>query len=252
MITAVIFAGGTGQRMKHTDLPKQFLKVGGKPIIIRTLEHFEKHPDVDRIVVACISDRMEQLRNLVAEYGIGKVVSIVEGGATGFRSIHNALVEVESLSDDIDGEMVLVCDGVRPILTQQLITECIEGTKKYGNAVPVTPCIDSPFFSEDGKASERSFDRNSLFITQAPQGYMLGRILWAHEEAIKRKLEDPISSADLFVELGEKIHLFMGDRRNIKITTPEDLEVLRATYYMQLPEVKNIMDKLHSDDEAGV
>ena len=230
MVTAMLFAGGVGTRMKSNDLPKQFLVVGGKPIIIRTMEHFAKHKDVDDIVIACKEDWIDYLNELIEKFNIQKVRAVVPGGATGFDSIHNGVVETAKVAKNPD-DIILICDGVRPMLSEQLITNCIELTRKYGTAVPVTPSIDSLLYSDDGETCGKSYKRSSMYITQAPQGYTMERILWAHNEAEKRGITNPVSSSELFIELGEEVRLFIGERSNIKVTTPEDLDTLRADYY---------------------
>lgn len=232
MITAMLFAGGSGVRMESSDLPKQFLEVGGKPIIIHTMEHFSKHPMVDAIVVACKEDWVDYLKNLVSQFGITKVKSIVPGGANGFDSIHNGVVATSEFSKN-DDDIILICDGVRPMLSEKLITDCIEHTKKYKTAVPVTPSIDSLLYSTDGETCGKSYERNTMYITQAPQGYTMERILWAHSEAYKRGILNPVSSSELFIELGVKVHIFKGERFNIKVTTPEDLITLRSQFYYE-------------------
>ena len=230
MVTAMLFAGGVGTRMKSNDLPKQFLVVGGKPIIIRTMEHFAKHKDVDDIVIACKEDWIDYLNELIEKFNVQKVRAVVPGGATGFDSIHNGVVETAKVAKNPD-DIILICDGVRPMLSEQLITNCIELTRKFGTAVPVTPSIDSLLYSDDGETCGKSYKRSSMYITQAPQGYTMERILWAHSEAEKRGITNPVSSSELFIELGEEVRLFIGERSNIKVTTPEDLDTLRADYY---------------------
>lgn len=229
MVTALIFAGGVGARMKSVDIPKQFLIVDGKPIIIRTIENFQMHTEVDEIVVVCLEDWIEELKELVEKYRLTKVVSIVPGGANGHGSIHNGLVEInkKALPDDI----VLICDGVRPLVSQALITNCIATAKESETAVPVTPSIDSVLDSQDGVHCSHSLPRGKMFITQAPQGYTMRKIMWAHDEAERRGILNPISSSELLIELGEQVNIFIGDRDNIKATTPEDLRFLRAYYY---------------------
>lgn len=228
MVSAVIFAGGIGQRMKSKDIPKQFLEIEGKPIIIRTLEHFSNHPEVDNIVVVCVDTWLDVLKVDLEKFGIQKVIATVPGGASGHESIHNGLVEVTKRAKEED--IVLICDGVRPMLSEELISRCIADARKYETAVPVTPSIDSVLYSEDGESCSKNYRRKNIFITQAPQGYTIRKIMWAHEEAEKRNM-DPISSADLLIELGEKVHLVQGIRENIKVTTPEDLQQLRAIHY---------------------
>ena len=232
MVTAMLFAGGSGVRMESSDLPKQFLEVGGKPIIIHTMEHFAKHPKVDAIVVACKENWIDYLKELIERFKVSKVRSIVPGGPNGFDSIHNGVIATAQFS--LNGEdLILICDGVRPMLSEKLITDCIEHTIKYKTAVPVTPSIDSLLYSTDGETCGKSYDRNTMFITQAPQGYTMERILWAHEEAYKRGILNPVSSSELFIELGEKVHIFRGERFNIKVTTPEDLITLRSQFYYE-------------------
>ena len=235
MVTAMLFAGGVGRRMKPDDLPKQFIEIGGKPIIVRTMEHFEKHPEVDRIVVACKEDWIDHLEALIKDYKITKVHSVVPGGATGYASIHNGVMETAKFMTDPD-DIILICDGVRPMLTERLISDSIRYARECGTSVPVTPSIDSLLFSEDGKFCEKSYERSSMYITQAPQGYTMEKILWAHSEAERRGILNPVSSSELFIELGEKVRLFEGERINIKVTTQEDLEILNAWCHHQESE----------------
>ena len=231
MVHAMIFAGGIGARMKSLDIPKLFIDVDGKPIIIRTLEHFSKHPQVDTIVVFCIPDKIDYLWGLIKEHRIEKVVGIVGGGANGHQSIHNGLVEVEKHSTPDD--VVLICDGVRPMLSAKLISDCIETAREHETAVPVTPSIDSVLESPDGETCCKSLPRKQMFITQAPQGYTMRKIMWAHDEAEKRGITNPISSSELLIELGETVRIFQGIRENIKVTTPEDLQTLRSYFYYE-------------------
>ena len=232
MVTAMLFAGGIGARMQSSDLPKQFLEVGGKPIIVHTMEHFARHPQVDGIVIACKEDWIDYLVELIQRFSVKKVRSIVPGGETGFASIHNGVVATASFSRETD-DIILICDGVRPMLSEKLISDCISHTRQFKTAVPVTQSIDSLLYSNDRCSCSKSYDRNTMYVTQAPQGYTMERILWAHREAEKRGILNPISSSELFIELGESVHLFRGERFNIKVTTPEDLVTLRAQFYYE-------------------
>lgn len=229
MVHVVIFAGGVGARMKSLDIPKQFINVDGKPIIIRTLENFAHHPEVDNIVISCLEDKIDYLWGLIAQYKISKVSSIVKGGENGHMSIHNGLVEVQKVSSPDD--IVMICDGVRPLISKDLISDCIKTAKEFESAVPVTPSIDSVLQSADGKTCSKSLPRKQMFITQAPQGYTMKKIMDAHNEAEKLGITNPVSSGELLIELGQTIHLFKGERDNIKVTTPEDLKFLRSRYY---------------------
>ena len=230
MAFALIFAGGVGTRMDSKDVPKQFLKVDGIPIIIRTISHFEKHEQVDGIVVVCVEPWIGELQHELEEYGIRKVVKVLPGGRTGFQSIHTGLEYLKDILTEED--VVLICDGVRPCLSPGLIGECIRNAGLYGSAVPVTPSIDSVLYSDDGKLCGRNISRKKIYITQAPQGYLMREIIRAHGEAIEKGMES-VSSADLMIELGREVHLFQGIRENIKVTTVEDLNALRATQYYE-------------------
>ena len=244
MVTAMLFAGGVGTRMKSSDMPKQFLVVGGKPIIIRTMEHFANHPEVDDIVVACKADWIDYLNELIEKFKIQKVRSVVPGGETGYESIHNGVVETAKVATAPD-DIILICDGVRPMLSEKLISDCIRIARECGTAVPVTPSIDSLLYSDDGEKCMKSYKRSSMYITQAPQGYTMEKILWAHSEAEKRGITNPVSSSELFIELGEEVRLYIGERNNIKVTTPEDLERLRADYFYD--QFKMFAEELHID-----
>lgn len=230
MVFALIFAGGVGSRMQSKEIPKQFLEVDGKPIIIHTIEHFAEHAMVDNIVVVCLESWINELKVYLERFNVKKVVSIIPGGKTGYQSIHNGLVRISETAKNDD--IVLICDGVRPMLSEQLISTCIMDTRLYGSAVPVTPSIDSVLFSEDGVNCKKNYERKKIFITQAPQGYPMKRIMDAHKEAEERGIE-AVSSADLLIELGQEVHMFQGIRENIKVTTIEDLNSLRAIRYYE-------------------
>lgn len=231
MVHAMLFAGGTGTRMRNGNIPKQFIEVDGVPIIVRTLKQFAKHPLVDDIVISCIASGIEHLKDLIEEYKIPKIKAIVPGGSSGFESIHNGVVKVAEEAKDTD--VILICDGVRPVISEQLISDCIALTEKYETAVPVVKSIDSVLVSTDGKTCRENMPRENMYITQAPQGYTMRKILWAHDEAERRGIVNPTSSADLMIELGEEVHIFLGERDNIKVTTPEDLYTLRSHYYYE-------------------
>lgn len=230
MVTALIFAGGTGTRMRNTDIPKQFLSVSGIPIIIRTLSFFSEHPMVDNIIIVCLSTWIEQLKIDLEKFNIKGVIGIIPGGSTGFESIRLGLDRAHEMSTDED--IILICDGVRPILSESLITTCIHDAKEFGTAVPVTRSIDSVLYSEDGINCSKNMKREKVFITQAPQGYKMKTIMDAHLKAEKRGIES-ISSADLILDLGGKIHLIKGIRENIKVTSRDDLNIIRATEYYE-------------------
>ena len=194
MNIAVIFAGGTGQRMNSRTKPKQFLLVHGKPIIIYTLEAFDQHPDIDAIVVVCLKEYIDVLEQLITKFGVGKIAAIVPGGSSGQESIRNGVDKANRLypADSV----VIVHDGVRPLIDQQTITDCIVSVKKNGSAVTVVPATETIVQSEDGVITN-IIDRKQCQLARAPQCFRLGELHDAHHKAVEEGLGDFIDSASL-------------------------------------------------------
>lgn len=230
MNIAIIFAGGLGQRLNNGEnsTPKQFLKINDKPIIIRTLELFQTHKDIDKIYISIHPDYYEYMQELVKYYYITKTAGIVNGGKTGQESIYNALklAQKENPQDSI----VLIHDGVRPNITEEVITKNIECTKKNGNAITCTSCFETILISENGINPEHVPYRKDTYAAQAPQTFHLGEVIEAHE--ITRKTNpnytDIVDTCTLYKALNKKTFMVKGNRGNIKITTIEDLYILRA------------------------
>lgn len=230
MNIAIIFAGGIGQRLNNEEnsTPKQFLKINDKPIIIRTLELFQTHKDIDKIYISIHPDYYEYMQELVKYYYITKTAGIVNGGKTGQESIYNALklAQKENPQDSI----VLIHDGVRPNITEEVITKNIECTKKNGNAITCTSCFETILISENGINPEHVPYRKDTYAAQAPQTFHLGEVIEAHE--ITRKTNpnytDIVDTCTLYKTLDKKTFMVKGNRGNIKITTIEDLYILRA------------------------
>lgn len=227
MNNVLIFAGGAGRRMNSRSKPKQFLKLYGKEIIIHTLENFQNHPEVDNIVVVCIKGWVEYLQKLLAQYDMDKVRLIVAGGKTGQESIHNGL---RALSDFApEDSIVLVHDGVRPFVTDTLISDCIKSVKKNGSAITVTPAVET-IVELDGKKIQTITDRSKCYLAKAPQCFYLGELLAAHEKAIRDGNTSMIDSASLMKHYGHSLYVVPGSADNIKITTPADFYTFRALY----------------------
>lgn len=230
MNIAIIFAGGVGQRLNNGEnsTPKQFLKINDKPIIIRTLELFQTHKDIDKIYISIHPDYYEYMQELVKYYYITKTSGIVNGGETGQESIYNALklAQKENPQDSI----VLIHDGVRPNITEEVITKNIECTKKNGNAITCTSCFETILISDNGINPEHVPYRKDTYAAQAPQTFHLGEVIEAHE--ITRKTNpnytDIVDTCTLYKTLNKKTFMVKGNRGNIKITTIEDLYILRA------------------------
>ena len=227
MITALIFAGGTGQRMNSKSKPKQFLELHGKPILIHTLEYFENHEMVDSICIVCLNGWQNELRKLLNKYDIQKVRWIVAGGATGHDSIYHGLkaLEVECREEDI----IIIHDGVRPLITEELITENIESVKKYGNSITVEKAAETVAeITSEGKIADVP-QRSLMRVAKAPQCFYYKDIMAAHKRAEKDSFKS-IDSCHLMNHYGYELHTVESTPYNIKIATPSDYYVFRALF----------------------
>lgn len=228
---AVIFAGGSGKRMNTVSRPKQFLELNGKPVIIYTLELFDNHPDIDAICVVCIEPWIPFLKKQLKKFEITKVVDIVPGGNTGQESIYNGLCAANkwntSRGDNQEDAIVLIHDGVRPLISEQTITDNIETVKKEGNCITCIPATET-FVVKQGDGSLQIPSRADSLIARAPQSFRLKDILGAHEHARKENKRDFIDSCTMMSHYGYKMHTIIGPMENIKITTPTDFFIFRA------------------------
>lgn len=222
---AIIFAGGSGKRMNTVAKPKQFLELRGKPIIIYTLELFDNHPDIDAIVVSCIKEWIPYLERLIHKFDITKVCSIVPGGETGQDSIFNGLEEAERLFPN--DTCVLIHDGVRPLITEQTISDNIESVRRYGSCITCIPAIETFVVSQPDGNLEIPSRKDSL-IARAPQSFKLSDILMAHKKARMQGKHDFIDSCSMMSEYGYILHTVVGPMENIKITTPTDYFIFKA------------------------
>ena len=242
-VIGIIFAGGSGVRM-GSGKPKQFLEVGGKPIIIHTLDIFENHPAVDEIYVACKEEYISLLEKQLRRYDITKVKKIVPGGTTGMGSIYNALSA--AAEENEDDAIVLIHDGVRPCISGSLIDKVIASVEANGAAVTCTPMFETPVVSTGGDFVERTPKRDDCYTAQAPQGCRLGRILDAHNTV---RAKDPeytgiVDNCTLVKNLGGEVAIVKGPRSNIKVTTPSDLYMFKA-----IIEYKETREALGLDEE---
>ena len=227
---ALIFAGGVGKRLNNTEnaTPKQFLEIGNKPIIIHTLELFQNHKDIDKIYIAIHPDFLDYMENIGKKYAITKIAKIVKGGATAQDSIYNALIAARQENDK--NTIVLIHDGVRPNITEEVITKNIECAKKNGNAITCTPCYETILISENGINPETIPFRRNTYATQAPQTFHLEEIIEAHEKTREQNpsYTDIIDSCTMFKTLNKQTYMIKGNFGNIKITTIEDLYILEG------------------------
>lgn len=227
MNIALIIAGGTGNRMGQ-DIPKQFMHIEGCPVIIMTMQAFERHPNIDKIAVVCLSGWETVLRAYANQFNISKLEWIFEGGKTGQESIHNGIYGLKE-NGCKDNDIVLIHDGVRPLLSQDIISQNIAVCEKYGNAVTGIKCKEAVLESDDGFSTDVSIPRDKLVRTQTPQTFRLKDLIAAHEEAKEKGITNSVSTCTLMAELGgRKMFIVPGEEKNIKLTTVEDIEILKA------------------------
>lgn len=227
MNIAVIFAGGVGNRMHSKSLPKQFLMIHDKPIIIHTLDLFEANPQIDAIVVSCVEGWVNYLKDLVKRFNLTKVRLIVKGGKTGQESIYNALKAAKKISTSSD-DIVLIHDGVRPLINQKTIEDNIASVKKYGSAITSVKVKETVLIVDSQEAITEVPNRSRSRLARAPQSFYLADILKAHEVALREGKGDFIDSCSMMQYYGHKLHLVDGPQENIKITTPDDFYTMRA------------------------
>lgn len=237
MNIGLIFAGGVGTRMNSKDKPKQFLEIYGKPIIIYTIEHFEENKEIDAIVVVCVEDWIDYLYNLIAKYKLDKVKMIVPGGKTGQISIYKGLLVAKQLSKT-DDDVVLIHDGVRPLISSELISQNILDVKKYGTSITSSIVKETIVEIDDENNISNVQNRKYSRIAKAPQCFKLNDILSAHERALNDGIENFIDSCTMMNHYGFHLHMTVGPYDNLKITTPDDFYTMRAL--LQAKEDKQI------------
>lgn len=232
MNIGLLIAGGSGNRMGQ-DIPKQFMHVDGCPVIIHTLLCFQKHPDIESIAVVCLKGWETVLQSYANQFNITKLKWIFPGGETGMESIHNGIYGLQE-AGCADDDLVLIHDSVRPLLSQDIISSNIATCKAYGYAITGIKCREAILESEDGFSSNTSIPRDTLIRTQTPQTFRLKDIIDAHEEARLKGITNSVASCTLLAELGgREMHIVPGSEKNIKITTVEDLEILKALMHTQ-------------------
>ena len=221
----LIIAGGSGNRM-HQDIPKQFLTVNERPVIIYTMEAFEKHPEIDAIAVVCIQGWEQVLQAYAKQFNITKLRHVIPGGKNGQDSIRNGVFELRKHFDDED--IVLIHDAIRPIVSAEIISDNIRVAREYGNAITVIPCAEAMLQTEDGIASSGSYPRDRLKRTQTPQAFHIGDICDLHRRALEAGITNSVASCTLKIEMGEQVYFSMGSEKNIKLTTVEDIDIFKA------------------------
>lgn len=227
----IVLAGGIGKRM-GASVPKQFIEVRGKPIIVHTIEKFQKNPHIEKIVVVCVKEWIEYVQELVKKFSLTKVQGITEGGRTGHDSIRNGIF---FLRDKIDSEdYVVVHDAVRPVLSQTLIDEVLRVAHQFGNASSSIACHPPIVYTEDFKSGIRDVDREHVMLTASPQAYKFSLALRCYEKAEFDDKHDFTFTSSLLIYCGERVYFAKGATSNIKITQKEDIALFEAL--LNVPE----------------
>ena len=227
MNLAIVIAGGSGTRM-GLDIPKQFVNIYDKPVIIYTLEGFERHPMIDEIEVVCIDGWHDVLKVYAGQFGITKLKRVVSGGKTGQESIRNGVFALEGyLSDD---DTVIIHDGIRPLVDKEVLTDVIVTCRKYGNAVTSMPYNEQIFVVDDELSTVKYIPRETIRRVATPQAYKFGKLDKAYHEAFEKKIGIYGSSYTntMMADLGERLYFAAGSDKNIKLTTRDDLELFKA------------------------
>ena len=228
MNIAVIFAGGVGKRMNSKTVPKQFLKLHGKEIIIYTIEQFEQCPEIDAIIVVSLNDWIPYLERALTQNGIEKVAKVVPGGRTGQESIYLGIRAAKEIAED--GTVVLIHDGVRPLISKDTIQRNLECVYKNGNAITTAPAVETIIRTNTNHSITEIIDRSQCQLARAPQSFFLKDVLMAHEKARSEGKGDFIDTACLMSYYGYKLYTIEGPAENIKITTPNDFFMFKAIY----------------------
>lgn len=226
MNVALIFAGGSGTRMNSKTTPKQFLKLNGKEIIIYTIEHFEQHNEVDAIIVVCLASWISYLKTILNKHSIKKVKWIVEGGSTGQKSIYEGLKKLKQECED--DTIILVHDGVRPLIDDKVISDNIISVKRFGSAITTAPSVETIVTVNEERDVNGISDRSKSMMAKAPQSFYLGQLLKVHEMAKGEEKDNFIDTASIMNYYGYPLKTVEGGYENIKITTPSDYYIFKT------------------------
>lgn len=233
MNIAILIAGGSGKRMGQ-DIPKQFINVYDKPILLYTLESFERHPQIDAIEVVCIDGWHDVLRAYARQFNISKLKWIVSGGTSGQESIRNGVYNLEGKVKPND--IIVIHDGIRPLVDDSVLTDVLTKAQKYGNAVTSMPYNEQIFIinPDDSSTTKQYIPRETLRRVSTPQAYRFDLLDQKYHEAFEKEIGIYGSSYTntMMVELGVTLHFAAGSDKNIKLTTKDDLELFKAYLHL--------------------
>lgn len=230
----IILAGGIGSRVGG-PMPKQFLSLNDKPVIVHTLENFERNPQITGITIVCVKEWIEYLKEMLIEYKIEKVTEIIEGGETGHDSTRNGIFSLRSKLSDND--FVIIHDAARPILPQAAINNMLEVAHEKGNASLAIPCYETVIYTDDGKCGDKQLDRSSIMRIQTPQAYNYSSILKLYEMAEKENKHDFVYADLVLIYYGQTVYFSKGFPNNIKITRKEDIPLCKALMHFSEEEL---------------
>ena len=227
MNIALLLAGGVGLRTNQ-EIPKQFLNVYDKPVIIYTMEAFQNHPDIDEILVVCLDGWDEILWAYAKQFNINKLKWVVVGGENGQASARNGVYALENVCKEDD--IVIIHDAIRPMVSADIISDCIVKCRAYGSGLAAMRCQETIIKSQDGIKGVEGIDRGEIMRVQTPQAYRYGKLLWANREAVNRGIVNAVYTNTMMTDLGEEMYFSLGSDKNIKITTLEDIDMFKALY----------------------
>jgi 2-C-methyl-D-erythritol 4-phosphate cytidylyltransferase len=239
-VDALIFAGGVGRRMRGSQRPKQFLELGGKPIIGYTIDRFARHPEVTHVIIACLESWIPYLQHYLDDTGYRKPVDIVPGGRTGSDSIFQGLEATRSRHPGDKDAVVLVHDGVRPLIDEKTISACIASVLARGCTATVAPATETVVVSDEQGRMREVFDRSECFFARAPQGFRLEELYAAHVRARDEGVDEFVDSISLMAHYGHAIYTVEGPIENIKVTTPSDYYAFKS--YMDAKDLSGLWE----------
>lgn len=234
MVIGGILAGGLGTRMATDGLPKQFLKVVGKPVIIHTLERFLNNGNIDSVVIAMNESWIDYCRDMLREYGLdGKGVRIIQGGNTRFESLLCLAQECLNIADEngYDGEITMINhDCARPFVSDRIINDNITLVEEYDMVTTSVPTIDTVLISHDGKLNDCVPDRSTIFLDQGPQTIKVRHFMKLAETLSREDRKNYIEAGRLYIEKGYRVGIVEGERENFKLTTKFDMALAEMLF----------------------
>lgn len=225
MNIALVLAGGADPKFQ-LRVPKQFVNVDNRPIIVYTLEKFQNHPEIDEIVVACLSGWQEMVKAYAKQFNITKLTTVVEGGESGQAT---ARLGVEALQEThAKDDIIILHDAIRPLVTDEVIADCIKVCRRKGMGVAAVPSQETIMKTEDGKTGNENISRFSVMKIQTPQAFHLDELLQIHEQALEAGICNEWEMSTVVAKLGRKVYFSKGAEVNIKISSLEDVEMFKA------------------------